>query len=45
MDGMRVAPPHPDMPRRDRFALRAASYAIGTLAAFWFFERLGGFVS
>jgi len=32
-------------PAAERFALRAASYAIGTLAAFWFFERLAGFVS
>jgi hypothetical protein len=32
-------------PAAERFALRAASYAIGTLAAFWFFERVAGFVS
>lgn len=32
-------------PVGERFALRAASYAIGTLAAFWFFERLASFVS
>jgi len=32
-------------PAAERFALRAASYAIGMLAAFWFFERLAGFVS
>jgi len=27
----------------DRYALRAAPYAIGSLAAFWFFERLARF--
>jgi len=27
-------------PAAERFALRAASYAIGTLAAFWFIERV-----
>jgi hydrogenase/urease accessory protein HupE len=32
-------------PAAERFALRAASYAIGTLAAFWLCERLAGFVS
>jgi hypothetical protein len=32
-------------PVAERFALRAAGYAIGTLAAFWFFERVSGFVS
>jgi hydrogenase/urease accessory protein HupE len=32
-------------PATERFALRTASYAIGTLAAFWFCERLAGFVS
>ena len=32
-------------PAAERYALRAATYAIGTLAAFWFFERLAGFVS
>jgi hypothetical protein len=32
-------------PAAERFALRAASYAIGTLAAFWFCERVAGFVS
>ncbi len=29
--------------RVERYALRAAPYAIGTLAAFWFFERLAKF--
>jgi hypothetical protein len=29
--------------RVERPALRTAPYAIGTLAAFWFFERLNGF--
>jgi hydrogenase/urease accessory protein HupE len=29
--------------RVERRALRTAPYAIGTLAAFWFFERLNGF--
>jgi hydrogenase/urease accessory protein HupE len=28
-----------------RYALRAAAYGIGTLAAFWFFERLAGFLA
>ncbi len=32
-------------PAAERVALRAVSYAIGMLAAFWFFERLAGFVS
>ena len=32
-------------PATERFALRTASYAIGTLAAFWFCERLAGFSS
>lgn len=30
-------------PSAARVALRGASYAIGILAAFWFFERLAGF--
>jgi hydrogenase/urease accessory protein HupE len=29
--------------RIERYTLRAAPYAIGSLAAFWFFERLGKF--
>jgi len=29
----------------DRYALPVATYAIGTLAAFWFFERLARFVT
>ena len=29
--------------RVERYALGAAPYAIGTLAAFWFFERLAKF--
>jgi hydrogenase/urease accessory protein HupE len=32
-------------PAVGRHALRAASYAIGTLAAFWFFERLAGLLA
>jgi hydrogenase/urease accessory protein HupE len=32
-------------PRVERLALRAASLAIGTLAAFWLFDRVAGFVS
>ena len=32
-------------PVADRRALRMATYAIGTLAAFWFFERLAGFLA
>jgi hydrogenase/urease accessory protein HupE len=32
-------------PRAEGIALRGASYAIGILAAFWFFERLAGFRS
>jgi len=32
-------------PAAERLGLRAASYAIGMLAAFWFFERLATFVS
>jgi hypothetical protein len=32
-------------PAAERCALRAASYEIGTLAAFRFCERLAGFVS
>jgi hypothetical protein len=29
--------------RIERYPLRAAPYAIGSLAAFWFFERLAKF--
>jgi len=29
--------------RAERYGLSAAPYAIGTLAAFWFFERLAKF--
>ncbi len=32
-------------PGAERVALRGASYAIGILAAFWFFERLAGFAT
>ena len=32
-------------PTLERYALRPAPYAIGTLAAFWFFERLAGFLA
>lgn len=32
-------------PAAERFALGAAGYAIGILAAFWFCERLAGFAS
>jgi len=32
-------------PGAERVALRAASYGIGTLAAFWLFERLASFAS
>jgi hypothetical protein len=32
------------LPVIERRALPVAAYAIGTLAAFWFFQRLGGFV-
>jgi len=31
------------LPNLERHALPAAAYAIGILAAFWFFERLAGF--
>jgi hydrogenase/urease accessory protein HupE len=34
-----------ESPSAERIALRGASYAIGILAAFWFFERLAGFRS
>ena len=31
--------------RIQRYAMPAANYAIGSLAAFWFFQRLAGFVA
>jgi uncharacterized protein (TIGR02302 family) len=34
VESMRVAPPHPDMPRRDRFALRAAGVLAVVASAF-----------
>ena len=32
-------------PAAERLALRTATFAIGTLAAFWLFERLAGFLA
>ena len=40
-----VARRMPRLAALDRHALRAAAYAIGVLAAFWFFERVAGFAS
>lgn len=44
LTGLRLARRVDFSPAAERFALRAASYAIGILAAFWFCERLAGFV-